>query len=341
MSKLFSELKVKDLILKNRIVMAPMCMYEASTDGFPSLFHTIHYANRAMGGVGLIIVEATAIEPRGRISPNDLGLWSDEHIEPLSHLVKEIKRYGAKVGIQLGHAGRKCGVKNENLISPSSIQFSEKYPLPKEMTKEDITTVIDAFKNATLRAYKAGFDIIEIHAAHGYLINQFLSPLTNTRHDEYGGNIKNRTRFLHEIIQAIKDVWPNEKPLMIRISAEDFKEGGNHVEDLIEIIKLIKEDIDIVDVSTGGVVSDAIINTYPGYQITYAEKIRQATNLLTIAGGLIENAYMAEEIISNNRSDLVFLGRELLRNPYFPLQAAQKLQVEVEWPKPYIRSKKY
>lgn len=334
MSKLFSEFKSKSLHLKNRIVMAPMCMYQATVDGFVTNFHNVHYCSRAIGGVGLIILEATAVEKRGRITDKDIGIWSDKHIEGLKELVTNIKDHGAKVGIQLAHAGRKCTVTSETIIAPSVIRFSEKYQTPKEMSIEDIKEVITSFKKAAERANQANFDTIEIHAAHGYLINQFLSPLTNKRNDKYG----NRVRFLKEILQEIKTVWPDDKPIIIRVSADEFYQGGNTVEDIINILNEVREYIDIVDVSSGGVVSDAKINSYPGYQIQYATKIKQNVNIPTIAGGLITQDELAEEIVANNRSDLVFLGRELLRNPYFPITS--KLNNNDDWPQSYIRAKK-
>lgn len=340
MVTLFSSLKIKNLLLKNRLVMAPMCMWQADTEGFVSSFHTVHYSTRAIGGVGLIILEASAVEKRGRISANDIGIWSNEHIIGLKNLVNEVKANGAKVGIQLAHAGRKCKVESETIISCSSERFNENYKIPIAMSKSDISEVVEAFKNAAARSEEIGFDTIEIHAAHGYLINQFLSPLTNKRSDEYGGSLENRTRFLKEILQAVKTVWPKEKPIIVRISAEEFVDNGNHVDDLIEVIKIVQDLVDIVDVSTGGVVENAIINPYPGYQIPYATKIKQELGICTIAGGLVCDAELASEIVSNKRSDLVFLGRELLRNPYFPLHAASILNEEIEWPTPYIRAKK-
>ncbi len=341
MAKLFEQIKIKNLELKNRVVMAPMCMYQATSDGFPTSFHTLHYATRSIGGAGLIILEATAVEARGRISGNDLGLWDDKHVEGLKNLVNEIKKYGAKVGVQLAHAGRKCGVGTEKIIAPSSIEFSDQYQTPKEMSKDDILTVIEAFKIGAKRANEAQFDTIEIHGAHGYLINQFLSPLTNKRNDEYGGKLENRGRFLKEILEAVKTVWPAEKPIIVRISAEEFVSDGNHVEDLVKILNFVKnEGIDIVNVSTGGVVNYAKINAFPGYQLNYSETIKKETGLLTIGGGLVTTAEMAEEVLQNNRADLIFFGRELLRNPYFALQAADTLKVELEWPYSYKRGKK-
>ncbi|TYP52463.1 NADPH dehydrogenase NamA [Thermosediminibacter litoriperuensis] len=340
MSRLFSKIKIKDMEVRNRIVMPPMCMYSSDDRGFPNSWHLIHYATRAIGGVGLIIMEATAVERRGRISARDLGIWNDSHIEGLAKIAAEVKKYGAKIGIQLAHAGRKCSAPGEDLIAPSPIAFDETYGVPREMTEEDIKEVVSAFKAAALRAYRAGFDLIEIHGAHGYLISEYLSPLTNRRTDEYGGSIENRARFLKEVIKAVREVWPEEKPLMVRVSAEDYAEGGNHDIDLADIINLVKgEGVDIIDVSSGAVVP-AKINAYPGYQVRFAETIRKVTGLPVIAGGLITVAEMAEEILQNERADMVYLGRELLRNPYWPLNAAKQLGDDIEWPEQYERSKK-
>jgi NADPH2 dehydrogenase len=339
MSKLFSSIKIKDMELSNRIVMAPMCMYSTDDSGMVKEWHLIHYATRAIGGVGLIILEATAVEKRGRISANDLGIWEDEHIEGLKKIVDGCRMHGSKIGIQLAHAGRKCEVKDEDIIAPSSAAFDENYKTPKEMDKEDIKTVIKAFGVAAARVKKAGFDAIELHAAHGYLINQFLSPLINKREDEYGGSLENRTRFLKEIIVEVRQVWGHEKPLIVRISAEEFLSEGNHPEDLSKVINLVKDSgVDIAHVSSGGVVP-ANINAYPGYQISYAETIKHNTGLTVIGGGLISNGELAEEIVQNKRADLVFLGRELLRNPYWALSASTVLGDEVQWPRQYTRSR--
>lgn len=340
MSKLFSTFKVKNMELKNRIMMAPMCMYIADHDGNPNEWHTIHYASRAVGGVGLIIVEATGVESRGRISDEDLGLWKDEHIAGLKKIVDSCRKFGAKMGIQLGHSGRKSEVLSEPSIAPSPIAFSEEYRVPKEMTVSDIKHVVGSFRDAAGRADKAGFDTIELHAAHGYLISEFLSPLTNHRTDEYGGSIENRARFLKEIIKEIKTVWPEEKPIIVRVSATDFESGGNTGEDMVKILNVIKgEGIDLVNVSTGGVV-EAKINLYAGYQIKYAEAVRTKTGLPVVAGGLISSPFMAEEILQNERADLIYLGRELLRNPYWPLSAAGKLKSDIDWSFQYVRARK-
>lgn len=339
MTKLFSNIKIKNLELKNRIVMAPMCMVTSDDEGYAKDWHVIHYGSRAIGGTGLIILEATAVESRGRIKNGDLGIWNDSHIEGLAKIVETSKSLGAKVGIQLAHAGRKCEVKSEKIIAPSPLAFDSSYPTPAEMTEEDIRVVINTFKDGARRADEAGFDVIEIHGAHGYLINEFLSPLTNKREDKYGGNLENRTRFLKDIIREIKTVWPDNKPIILRVSAEEYVENGNHPEDLVDIINLVKDEgIDIINVSSGGVVP-ANIDAYPGYQIPFAEVIKEGTGLPVIAGGLITEPDMAEEILKNNRADFIFLGRELLRNPYWPLETANKLNEDIDWPLPYRRAK--
>jgi NADPH2 dehydrogenase len=339
MSKLFSTFSIKDLELKNRVVMPPMCMYSAEDDGLIKDWHIIHYASRAVGGVGLIIQEATAIEPQGRITDNDLGIWDDSQIPGLKKLVQTCKTNGAKIGIQLQHAGRKYESKTETIFSPSAIAYSDEYQVPKEMTKDDIKRVVEAFKNAAKRCIEIGYDIIEIHGAHGYLINQFLSPLVNHRTDEYGGSIENRARFLREVVHAIREVWPEEKPLQLRVSAEDYMEEGNHPEDLAKIINLVKDEgLDIINVSSGGVVN-VVPKAFQGYQTKFAEIVKEKTALPVITGGLIINAHMAEEILRNNRADLVFVGRALLRNPYWALQADFELNNEATWPKQYERGR--
>lgn len=339
MSKVFSKYSIKKLEIKNRIVMAPMCMDSADDDGKAKSWHYLHYANRAIGGAGLIILEATAVESRGRITAMDLGIWNDLHIKSLKNIVEECKKYGAKMGIQLAHAGRKCEVSSEDIIAPSSIPFNDSYKTPREMSKEDIRGVVNSFREGARRAKEAGFDVLEIHGAHGYLINEFMSDLTNKREDEYGGSIENRGRFLSEVIAAVREEWSEEHPLILRVSAEEYADGGNNPEAVAEIINFAKDaGIDMVDVSSGGVVQ-AQINTYPGYQLAFAEKIKAITKLPVIAGGLITSALMAEEVLQNNRADLIFLGRELLRNPFWPLNAAAELQDEIEWPVQYLRSK--
>jgi NADPH2 dehydrogenase len=339
MSKLFSSFKVKNIEFKNRIVMAPMCMYSAENDGLAKEWHRIHYATRAIGGVGLIIQEATAVESRGRISDRDLGIWVDAQVDGLKRIVSEVKKYGAVMGIQLAHAGRKCEAEKESIIAPSAIAFNESYRTPSEMKRTDINEVVEAFKAGARRAAEAGYDIIELHGAHGYLINEFLSPLSNKRTDQYGGSAENRARLLKEVLAAVREVWPKEKAIILRVSAEDYEAGGNHPEDLSEMINIVKaEGLDIIHVSSGAVVP-ASIKVYPGYQVKFAEIIKEKTGLPVIAGGLITTAEMAEEIVQNNRADLVFLARELLRNPYWPLKAAHDLRGEIAWPDQYERGK--
>lgn len=339
MTSLFTDYKLKNMELKNRIVMAPMCMFCADNDGNPNDWHFTHYTSRAVGQTGLIILEATGVESRGRITDRDLGLWKDEQIAGLKKIVDACHVYGAKMGIQLAHAGRKSEVMTEQNIAPSPIAFSEKYRTPLEMTKDDINQVKAAFREAAGRAEQAGFDVIELHGAHGYLISEFLSPLTNQRADEYGGNEENRSRFLKEVLQEVRKVWPEEKPIILRVSAEDFAEGGNNERIVANILKLVQnEGIDMVNVSSGGVVNVSV-NAYPGYQVGYANTIKKETGLPVIAGGLITSPLMAEEILQKEEADMIFLGRELLRNPYWPLQAAKELKEEIKWPTQYDRSK--
>ncbi|GIN60627.1 NADPH dehydrogenase [Robertmurraya siralis] len=334
-AKLFSTYSIKDLTLKNRIVMAPMCMYSSENeDGKVEDFHITHYVSRAVGQVGLIIQEATAVTPQGRISSKDLGIWSDDHIEGLSRLTKQIKSYGSKTGIQLAHAGRKATVEGE-ILAPSAIPFDENMKTPKEMTREDIHDVIEAFKQGALRAKKAGFDVVEIHAAHGYLINEFLSPLSNKRTDPYGGSAENRYRFLREVIEAVKEVWNG--PLFVRVSASDYHPDGMTPEDYVTLSRWMKEQgVDLIDVSSGAVVP-ARIHAYPGYQVPFAEAIKHGADIPTGAVGLITTGIQAEEILQNNRADLIFLARELLRDPYFPKTAAKELGTAIEPPKQYDR----
>ncbi len=339
MAGLFSDITIKDLKSKNRIVMPPMCMYSAKDDGFANDWHLTHYETRAIGGVGLIIVEATAVEPRGRISDRDLGIWSDDQIEGLKRITEKVHANGCKIALQLAHAGRKCAIETERIISPSALRFNEEYQEPKAMTIQEIEDVVEAFRQASRRAREAGFDAVEIHGAHGYLINQFLSPLTNRRIDEYGGTLEKRARFLKEVIGAVRESWEKEKPVFLRVSAEEYRKDGYHPADLVEVVNHVQSlGIDLIHVSSGGVVP-ASVSAFPGYQLPFAEKIKKETKLPVIAGGMVVKAEMAEEIIRNKRADFVFLGRELLRNPYWSLQAAHILGIDIPWPEQYERSK--
>ncbi len=340
MQKLFTEFQIGNLKLKNRIVLPPMCMYCASETGMVTPWHVTHYATRAVGGVGLIIVEATGVSPEGRLNSNDLGIWDDSHVEGLSEIVSAVHEAGAKIGIQINHGGRKCEAKAVEIEAPSPIPYKDGDKAPKEMTRQDIADTVMEFQNAAVRADKAGFDLIQIHAAHGYLINEFLSPLTNKRGDEYGGGPENRVRFLGEILDAVGSVWPKEKPVEIRITAEDYQEGGNHAEDLAEMLNLIEDKrFDTINVSTGGLVP-VIPETFPGYQLPQAQTIKNLTGLPVTGGGLITSAAEADQILLQDKADMVYLGRELLRNPYWAYQAARELDFDLAWPKQYERAKK-
>jgi NADPH2 dehydrogenase len=334
-TKLFSPYEMNGLTLKNRIVMAPMCMYSCEKeDGLVTDWHISHYTSRAVGQVGLIILEATAVTPQGRISHQDLGIWSDDHVPGLTKLVEQIKHNGAAAGIQLAHAGRKAELREE-IIAPSPLAFSDKYKEPKAMSKKEINETIEAFKLAAARTKEAGFDVIEIHGAHGYLINQFLSPLTNNRDDEYGGSAENRSRFLREVIEEVKTVW--DGPLFVRVSANDYHENGLTEDDYVTFGAWMKKlGVDLIDVSSGAVVP-ARINVYPGYQVKFAEKIKHGAKIATGAVGLITTGIQAEEILQNDRADLIFIARELLRDPYWPRTAAKELGTSIEPPKQYSR----
>ncbi|AHZ16510.1 NADPH dehydrogenase NamA [Bacillus velezensis] len=334
--KLFTPWTVKDVTIKNRIVMAPMCMYSShEKDGKLQPFHMAHYISRAIGQVGLIIVEATAVNPQGRITDQDLGIWSDDHIEGFAKLTEQVKAQGSKIGIQLAHAGRKAELEGD-IYAPSAIPFDEQSKTPAEMTTEQIKETIQEFKQAAARAKKAGFDIIELHAAHGYLMHEFLSPLSNHRTDEYGGSHENRYRFLGETIEAVKEVW--DGPLFVRISASDYTDKGLDIADHIGFAKWMKEQgVDLIDCSSGALVQ-ADINVFPGYQVSFAEKIREQAEIATGAVGLITTGTMAEEILQNNRADLIFVARELLRDPHFARSAAKQLNTEIPSPVQYDRA---
>lgn len=316
--------------------MPPMCMYSSDESGLVKNFHRTHYGARALGGVGLIILEATAITKNGRISSKDLGIWSDDHILGLRSLVSECHAYGAKMAIQIAHAGRKSMSSDVNCVAPSSIPFNEKYKTPEELSKSDIELIVKQFQDGAKRALAADFDLLEIHGAHGYLIHEFLSPLTNKRIDAYGGPLENRTRFLKEILSAVKKVWPSDKPLILRVSADDYTEGGLTPYDMVNIINEVKNYIDMVHVSTGGLV-ETKYNVYPGYQVTHSEIIKSNCNIPTIAVGLIEEFDHIEDIINNNKADLVALGRPLLRQPSLVVNMAYEKDINL-CPKQYERA---
>jgi 2,4-dienoyl-CoA reductase-like NADH-dependent reductase (Old Yellow Enzyme family) len=353
MSLLFTPIRIKNIDLKNRIVVSPMCEYSA-TDGFPNHWHLVHLGSRAVGGAGLILTEATSVSPEGRISIADLGIWKDEQIEKYKEITDFIHENGSIAGIQLAHAGRKASfdIPWQNpqqlpaanggweTLAPSAEKFNPTDKTPIALTIEGIEKVKADFKAATTRSMKAGFKVIEIHAAHGYLLHQFLSPISNKRTDNYGGRFENRIRLLMETIAAVQEVWPKENPLFVRISATDWAEGGWTIEESARLSALLKEEgVDVVDTSSGGLTLAQQIPLSPGYQVQFAAAIKKQTNITTGAVGLITTAEQAETILQNGEADLIFLARELLRNPYFPLHAAFELGDEVKWPSQYERAK--
>lgn len=354
MALLFEPLEIGNVELKNRLVVSPMCEY-SSEDGFANDWHLVHLGSRAVGGAGLIFTEAAAVSPEGRITPDDLGIWKDEHIDFLKRITTFIDQQGAVPGIQLAHAGRKAShfspwkggkALGENdgaweTSAPSALAFKEGEPLPKKMSKANIHQLIEDFTEATKRAMAAGFKVIEIHAAHGYLIDEFLSPLSNKRTDEYGGTFENRIRILIEIVAAIREVIKHETPLFVRISATDWVEGGWTGEDSVALANVLKtKSVDLIDCSSGGVSSEQKIPVEPLYQVPFSEKIKKETGMLTGAVGLITNAEEAESILQNKQADLIIMARQFLREPYFALHAAKDLGADVIWPVQYERAKK-
>ncbi len=353
MAHLFDPLTIRSLTLPNRVVVSPMCEY-SSDDGYASDWHLVHLGSRAAGGAGLVVTEATAVVPEGRISPQDLGIWRDGHVERLAAIVRFIHDQGSVAGIQLAHAGRKAstyrpwdgsGLVTEdaggwtNVVAPSAMRFADGYPMPQALTLTGIQEVVAAFSSATRRALDAGFQVIEIHAAHGYLINEFLSPLTNRREDAYGGTFDNRTRLLREVVTAVRSVWPERLPLFVRISATEWVEGGWNIEDSVALARELGPlGVDFIDCSSGGNVADATIPAAPGYQTPFADQIRREADIMTGAVGLITSSAQAEQIVSSGQADAVLLARELLRDPYWPLRAARELGQAVAWPAQYLRA---
>ena len=353
MASLFSPLTLKSITLKNRLAVSPMCQY-SSIDGFANDWHLVHLGSRAIGGAALVLSEAIAVCPEGRITANDLGLWQDEHIDFLQRITFFIHQQNAIAGIQLAHAGRKASHAKPwdggylvhsfeggwRTLAPSAIPFKENTEPPIELTLKALQQVIADFKSAAERALRAGFKLLEIHAAHGYLLHQFLSPLSNHRTDAYGGSFENRIRLLIEIVDAIHLVWPNYLPVFVRISATDWVQGGWNIDEAVQLSLLLKEKgIDLIDTSSGGLSTLQQIPLKPSYQVPFAARIKKETGLLTGAVGLITSAQQAEQIITNNEADLVLLARELLRNPHFPLHAAHQLNEEINWPVQYERAK--
>jgi 2,4-dienoyl-CoA reductase-like NADH-dependent reductase (Old Yellow Enzyme family) len=319
-------------------------MYSAGEDGRATDWHLAHYGARAVGGVGLILTEATAVEARGRISQNDLGLWADEQIDPLARVVRFCQAQGAAIGMQLAHAGRKAwsaqrGEGPATPVAPSAVPHDDDWVVPHALTDAEINDVVAAFGAAAQRARSAGVDVIEIHSAHGYLLHEFLSPLSNQRADSYGGPLENRCRLLLRVVDAVRAEWPEKQPLLVRVSATDWAEGGLAVEDLVPVASWLKDHgVDLIDCSSGGILPVAP-DVGPGYQVPFAEQIRREADISTMTVGLITTPEQADEIVRNGRADLVALGRELLRRPYWPLKAARRLGQEALWPKQYQRAK--
>lgn len=352
MSHLFEPLKLRDIVLGNRIGIPPMCQYSAR-DGMAGDWHFVHYGSRAVGGAGLMIVEATAVTPAGRISPGDLGLWQDEQIAPLARIAGFAAEHGCVPAIQLAHAGRKASAglgweaqrtlsEEEGgwpIVAPSPTAFGDGYAVPHELSVAEIDQIITAFVAAARRALVAGFQAIEIHAAHGYLLHQFLSPLSNRRSDAYGGSFENRTRLLREVVTAVRRVWPENLPLLIRLSATDWVEGGWTDDETVELCGQLKAlGVDLADISSAGLVPTAKFPIGPGFQTRFAERVRREAGLPSAAVGLITSPAQAEHILRSGQADLVLVGREILRNPYWPLLAAEELRQSGAWPKQYLRA---
>ena len=353
MAHLFDPLTIRDVKFGNRVFVSPMCQY-SSEDGLPNDWHLVHLGSRAVGGAGMVMAEATAVLPEGRISPQDLGIWSDDHVEPLRRIVRFIHEQGSVAGMQLAHAGRKASTRRpwegdgavseseggwNNVMAPSAIPFSDKYPKPTELTRDGIQEIVAAFAAAARRACDAGIRVIEVHAAHGYLIHEFLSPLSNQRDDEYGGSFENRTRVLRDIVTAVRRAWPKGAPLFVRISVTDWVEGGWDLEQSVALARELKPlGVDLIDCSSGGTVPHAKIAVGAGYQVPFAQRIRSEAEILTAAVGLITAPEQAEQIINTGQADAVLLAREFLRDAYWPLHAAAELRQSVSWPVQYLRA---
>ena len=350
---LFSPLTLRSVTLRNRIGISPMCTYSAD-DGFANDWHLVHLGSRAQGGAGLVLTEATAVEARGRIAPQDLGLWKDEHVEPLARIVRFVKGQGAAAGIQLAHAGRKASVARpwetnggkpvgpeqggwRPVVAPSPVPFDEGFPAPEALDERGIAEVIGAFARAAARAKEAGFEVAELHAAHGYLLHEFLSPLSNRREDRWGGSFENRARLPLEVACAVRRVWPERLPLFLRVSATDWTEGGWTPEETVELGRLVaREGVDLVDVSSGGLVP-ARVPAGPGYQTAFAERVRREAGVPTASVGLLTSAEQADHVVRTGQADLVLIARASLRNPYWPQRAAKRLGKPAPVPPQYLR----
>lgn len=349
---LFTPFKLGNVRLRNRIVVSPMCEYSA-THGVPNDWHLVHLGSRAVGGAGLVMTEATGVSPEGRISPADTGLWNDQQESAWRRIVDFIHSQHAVAGIQLAHAGRKASTDvpwrggkplavaegGWCTVAPSAIPFAAGYATPQALDKAGIAKIVTDFANATRRSREAGFDVVEVHAAHGYLLHEFLSPLSNHRDDEYGGSLENRARLLREIIAAVRHEWPAPRPLVVRVSATDWVENGCGIDECVELARLLKADgVNLIDCSSGGNIADAKIPLGPGYQVPFAARIRREADIATAAVGLITDAHQAQDILARGDADLIVMARELLRDPYFPRRAAKELGVEIAAPNQYLRA---
>ena len=352
MAHLFEPLKLRDIVLSNRIGIPPMCQYSAH-DGMAADWHFVHYGSRAVGGAALMIVEATAVTPEGRISLGDMGIWDDRHIEPLARIARFAQQQGCVAAIQLAHAGRKASVGlgwqaqstlsetdgGWKTVAPSAVAFGPGYAVPGELDAAAIAGVIASFAAGARRAREAGFQTVEIHAAHGYLLHQFLSPLSNLRKDAYGGSFENRTRLVREVVAAVRTEWPEHLPVLIRLSATDWVDGGWNADETVELCRMLKGlGVDLVDVSSAGLVPTAKIPAGPGFQTEFAARVRREAGIAAAAVGLITSPAQADHIVRSGQADIVLLGREILRNPYWPLAAAQALGHEMTWPHQYLRA---
>lgn len=351
MSMLFSPISLRSITCRNRIFVSPMCQY-SSHDGLPTDWHLVHLGSRAVGGAGLVMVEATAISPEGRISPDDSGIWSDAHAEAFVPITRFIKKQGAVAGIQLAHAGRKgscslpwlgggplgveaCGWQP---LAPSAVPFDVGHPVPRSLTLGEMEEIEGQFRVAARRAYAAGFQVVELHMAHGYLLHEFLSPLVNKRDDSYGGTLENRLRFPLQVARAVRKEWPDNLPLFVRISATDWVEGGWDVEQSVLLARELKEiGVDLVDCSSGFAVPNEPVPFGPGFQVPFASRVRSGAGIATGAVGFITEPVQAEQIVATGLADVVLLGRQMLSDPYWPLHAAKALRVDVPWPNQYLR----
>jgi 2,4-dienoyl-CoA reductase-like NADH-dependent reductase (Old Yellow Enzyme family) len=350
MPSLFDPFRLRDLTLSNRVLVSPMCEY-SSEDGFAGDWHLVHLGSRAVGGAALVMTEATAVTPDGRISPQDLGIWRDDHVDMLARIARFIRSQRRACGIQLAHAGRKGSTKRPwegtgavdaggwQPVGPTDVPFAPGFPQPRALHTHEIPDITKAFAAAARRALSAGFDVVEIHAAHGYLLHEFLSPLTNTRADAYGGSFENRIRLCLEVVDAVRNVWPDRLPVFVRISATDWVDGGWDIEQSVALAQHLKaHGVDLIDTSSGGNVAAAKIPLGPGYQVPFAARIRQDASIATGAVGLITEPAQAAAIVAQGHADCVLLARELLRDPHWPLRAARELDVPIDWPAQYLRA---